>query len=202
MKIRSALHDKCLLSAAHNSGCASIQYVPNEEVARRSRRKANNSSKDERLRPKRIEKHYRSVSQFAKFELKNENRYLVIVEQDEVILNKKYLAKMKSAYRNLQLSRRAIIIWMSDLFNSFFGDYILPDGKIFELDDDAIDRAFGKAIENDVDNHHHMEVRFISDWLKQDMPRQNGHYKLLARFRLMSIAMQLYDEELANSFKN
>ncbi len=141
------------------------------------------------------------MRRFFEFERKNKFRNQVIVEPYKVVRQKEYLGKMKIAYRDLNLSRRSIIELMDDLFKSYYGTYKRADGSPFEMEEDAIYRAFGKPDNEDYD-FVHLEGRFVSDWLNQPLPKQNGHAKLEERFCLMSIAMQLYDEELANSFKN
>lgn len=140
------------------------------------------------------------MRRFFEFEKKNEFRNLIIVEPYDVVKQKEYLGRMKIAYRNLKLSRRVLVELMDDLFKSYYGTFKRKDGSEFEIDDDAIYKVFGKPDKDDPD-FVHLECRFVSDWLKQPLPKQNGHAKLEERFCLMSIAMQLYDEQLAESFK-
>lgn len=139
------------------------------------------------------------MGQYLKFEYKNRNRTLIRIKTDKEILDKANLAEMKVFYRTLDLSRRDTLEWIRDLIYSYHGSILIYDGKNwikFVVGENDLDEVFGSKVEDDCDEHlYDLECRFISDWLNSPMPLQNGHGILLPRFRLMWIAMHLYQDE-------
>ena len=136
------------------------------------------------------------MESFVELEYRSRNRELLKIKNGKEILDKENLGKMKLFYQSLKLSRRQIYKLIKDLFDSYYGTYQIYDGKKcikFSFEQKDIDAVFGVKVEDDIDDElYSTECRFISDWLNQPLPKQNGHKILLPRFRFMWMAMQLY----------
>lgn len=136
------------------------------------------------------------MGRFMKFDYKSRKISSIKAKVKEETLDKSYLGEMKLFYRGLSLSRRDILEWMRDILYSYNGDILVYDGEKwikFEVGENDLDETFGTKIDDEYDDHlYSLECRFISDWLNQDLPKQNGHDDLLKRFQFMSIAKELY----------
>lgn len=110
-------------------------------------------------------------------------RRRVVVASDAQLSRKSHVQRLAMATRALELPRREIPNWIADQVFGFEGMIVWPDGRVFDLSDTAIDKAF-----NDDGS-----FRWLSDFLRfaEEPPKQRPQSRVLDRLRLIDLAFRI-----------
>ena len=118
-----------------------------------------------------------------------------VLSSDNEILTKNFWWATAIRLNQLGLSRlKTIEFYDEALFHRLDRLVLSYDGKLFELDEDIIDRAFS----------YDDSFRWISDTKHRvvDPPSRNPNRKNLLRFQLSEIVFQIIDKPITDVFKH
>lgn len=106
---------------------------------------------------------------------------IISVASDSELMRRAYFQRLAIATRALDLPRREIPNWIADVIYAYEGSIVWPNGDRFVVGDEDIDAAF-----NDDGS-----FRWLSDFLRfaQTPPRQAPQWRVLARLRLIDLAL-------------
>jgi hypothetical protein len=117
---------------------------------------------------------------------------VLFVPPAKVLLTKSYYWRVAIATANDNRPRRDIPNWMADCLYRENVEFRFLCGSVYEIGDEDIDHAFGDDL----------TFRWLSDFVESAarMPKQNPHYTLEFRLRLLALSFWVDKPHVARHF--
>lgn len=121
----------------------------------------------------------------------NDNVGIVYVKTDRELLRRENIQRIAKGIAALPVTSPEVINWIADtLFIHFEGIILWPDGKLFEIGDDDLDRIFDNPT--------------ATRWLRSVRQHANrpfsqiGSPALAERYRMLDVAFEIHERFLVS----